>query len=967
MPLTLVTGPANSAKAQVVLDRYRVMLGRAPILVVPRTADAEYYSRELAESGVVLGARVEPFSGLMREIAQRGGIVERPLGEHARDAVIAAVIAGARLEALAPAARSPSFAASLGRFISELESQRIEPPRLTRALRIWSGVGSGRRAYAEELATLYAAYRRRLERLGRLDADLHAVRALDVISLAPRYWGRTAVFCYGFDDLEPLQLDAIETLAHRVGVPVVVSLPGEPGRVALAGRAGTLETLRPVADEVIELGAQSAYYEEPALHHLERTLFEAPAPAPFGEAVALLEGGDARAEAELIAADIAALLASGFAPEDVAVVTREDGAAADALADALDACAVPHTASRSDSFDSSSLGAGLLALLRCATGEGDSTDVVAWLRSPGIVALPGAVEAFEAGLRRHGVSSVAKARERWQRQHGPIVALDQLEQASRGGAIALLDAVQLALDRLLAAPVPRAAASIDPWEAAAAAAARRSLSELRELARSEPRLLGGLAGIARALDAVRVELGGAVGAPAVTICDALALRARRVRALFIYGVQDGVFPATAREHTLLGAAERAELAQTSGLVLSAPTDQLAAERYLFYALCSRPTARLRVSWHAAGNDGEPALASLFVEDLRDCFDPTLHEGRHVRPAGSLTWPATTGLAELPRQLERLLAQPRRRASAIAALELPERLAALRGRSSHSASGLESWAGCPVAWLVEHGLRARELAPDSIWLVRGSEAHHVLATVFEGLGAAGEGGALTPATLPRALELLEASLAESTRQLSAVAAVNRAERRRLYLEIERFLSLAAESASTYEPRAIELGFGVEDAELPAVTIADGLELVGRIDRIDVDPATGEAIVFDYKAGSGVTGHASWAAERRLQPALYMRAAEQLLGVRAVGGLYQPLRDAELQPRGALLEDVVPASPDPSPRDRLDFDRLVTLIDERVAAAIEVAVELDRGAIEPRPATCVRDGGCRYPTICRCEVS
>jgi hypothetical protein len=84
MPLTLVTGPANSAKAQIVLERYRAALAHSPILVVPRAADAEHYRRELAESGLVLGVRVEPFSGLMRELARRAPTGPRPLGDRAR-------------------------------------------------------------------------------------------------------------------------------------------------------------------------------------------------------------------------------------------------------------------------------------------------------------------------------------------------------------------------------------------------------------------------------------------------------------------------------------------------------------------------------------------------------------------------------------------------------------------------------------------------------------------------------------------------------------------------------------------------------------------------------------------------------------------------------------------------------------------------------------------------------------------
>jgi hypothetical protein len=48
VPLTLITGPANSEKAGAVLDSYRSAIAREPILVVPTRADVEHYRRELA-------------------------------------------------------------------------------------------------------------------------------------------------------------------------------------------------------------------------------------------------------------------------------------------------------------------------------------------------------------------------------------------------------------------------------------------------------------------------------------------------------------------------------------------------------------------------------------------------------------------------------------------------------------------------------------------------------------------------------------------------------------------------------------------------------------------------------------------------------------------------------------------------------------------------------------------------------
>ena len=48
MPLTLVLGPANSAKAGEVLGAFGEGAPRGALLVVPTALDAEHYARELA-------------------------------------------------------------------------------------------------------------------------------------------------------------------------------------------------------------------------------------------------------------------------------------------------------------------------------------------------------------------------------------------------------------------------------------------------------------------------------------------------------------------------------------------------------------------------------------------------------------------------------------------------------------------------------------------------------------------------------------------------------------------------------------------------------------------------------------------------------------------------------------------------------------------------------------------------------
>jgi ATP-dependent helicase/DNAse subunit B len=449
----------------------------------------------------------------------------------------------------------------------------------------------------------------------------------------------------------------------------------------------------------------------------------------------------------------------------------------------------------------------------------------------------------------------------------------------------------------------------------------------------------------------------------VLICDALALRARRVRALFVAGLQEGEFPQTPREEAFLSGAERAELAAATGLLLaSAPS----AERYLFYALCSRATRWLRLSWHDATDDGETAVRSLFVDDLTDCFGAQLFETRTVRGAGTLGWGADAPAAPTLARLEQALGAPRRRGRVIEPLREPELLRRLRGRDSHSPSALENWCSCPAKWFVERALRAEELEPESIYAARGSAAHDVLRALYASLAERPGGARIDEHSLYAALELLEAMLEAGYVPLSPNPAVDRSEWRRLRSDLRRYLTFAASSASTHEPRELEVAFGLEPDGPGPVTLGEGgLELSGRIDRVDVDPAAGTALVYDYKTGGGVEPAAGWVENSRLQQALYMLAAEQLLGVEAVGGLYQPLRTSDLRPRGAVREDVEPGAKLVG-RDRLPAAELDELVATLLDTATLAAAELSAGALQPRPPTCKNGGGCRYPGICRVEA-
>src|SRR5947209_11932820 len=375
MPLTLLTGPANSAKAGVVFDAYAAAVERrGAFLVVPTSPDATHYARELAPR-TPLGS-VLTFGGLIAEIARRTGIPYRVLTPFARRRVLQRAVAGAHLDLLAESAQSPGFAGAVGELITELGRAMVTPQRFAQALSAWAALDSRRECYARELGSLPLTYFGELDRLGCVDEELAARRSLDARRRAPARWGQTAVLFYGFDDLTELERDSVETLSRIADV--TVSLTYEPAREALSARAEVVQELRPLAERVIELPALDDHYApaaREALHHLERSLFEPDALCvPAGCAVRVLEAGSERAEAELIAAEVGAILQEGIRPDEIVVVARHPGRVAPLLGEVFAEYGLALTTDDRGPLVHTALGRALRALGRCAWAPDATAD-----------------------------------------------------------------------------------------------------------------------------------------------------------------------------------------------------------------------------------------------------------------------------------------------------------------------------------------------------------------------------------------------------------------------------------------------------------------------------------------------------------------------------------------------------------------------------------------------------------------
>ncbi len=507
MPLTLVLGPANSAKAGRVLGAYVAQAARGALLVVPTAADARHYGRELIDDGVVLGA-VLTFGALAAEIARRADYGGRRLTDLQRRRVLARGLARAELPSLRESALAPGFAAAAGAMIAELQRELVGVPRFRAALRAWAAQDVRRAAYARDLGRIYADYAAELERLSRVDAELYAWRAVDALRAAPTAWGSDPVLFYGFDDLDGVQRDAIQTLAGPAGAAVTVSLTYEAGREALAARAETVEALRPVAAEVETLGSPNDHYADGSrtvLHHLERHLFAVGAPrlAPpdpddraASRAVTLLEAGGERAEAELVASEILELIRAGVPGEEIAVLYRSP-TAAPLVAQVLDQYGVRVRGSGQLALAHTTLGGCLLAAAACAwmPDQAGPEQLVAYLRAPGLLDAPESADRLDALARRRALTSAAALRAAAADSGGDhppppadlLAALARLDALTAAATPDGAGAALCALAReLVAAPHRGQAARLSGDEAVDAAALATLIAAVAELSALDP-------------------------------------------------------------------------------------------------------------------------------------------------------------------------------------------------------------------------------------------------------------------------------------------------------------------------------------------------------------------------------------------------------------------------------------------------------------------------------------------------
>ncbi|GIK40340.1 MAG: ATP-dependent helicase/deoxyribonuclease subunit B [Chloroflexota bacterium] len=300
MSVHLYLAPAASGKTSYLIEQARQTAKNFTTIVrvcVPTSLQAQAWRHRLAETGGVLGVRVQLFHELYMECLDSLGQPYIELSEPVQYRLLQAVINDVPLAHYHSLRNSPGLINLLQNLIGELKAARIAPEQFASALH-----QIGPEARLSELAHIYAAYQERLRQQNWTDRSGLGWLAVEALANHPSTaaFSNSCLFVDGFDDFTQAQIDFLKILAQQAQ-QVVITLTGViagPSRQMAHRRFNKTRKRLEVALQVTAaLLPDQTPPRNPVFAHLEANFREPrPEKVPGADVVSLIETPDRVAE-----------------------------------------------------------------------------------------------------------------------------------------------------------------------------------------------------------------------------------------------------------------------------------------------------------------------------------------------------------------------------------------------------------------------------------------------------------------------------------------------------------------------------------------------------------------------------------------------------------------------------------------------------------------------------------------------
>lgn len=406
----------------------------------------------------------------------------------------------------------------------------------------------------------------------------------------------------------------------------------------------------------------------------------------------------------------------------------------------------------------------------------------------------------------------------------------------------------------------------------------------------------------------------------VHVMDAYEARQWKLPVVFLCGLLEKQFPKHHSQSPLLSDPARLQLRE-AGISLRTAFDRHEEEQFLFDLATSRATSKLILSYPVLNAKGDANLPSFFLEKLRQQYDLAPEPAVRCRPAPARAMRPTATASIYDEGLRDIL---------------KARFATI------SATSLESFLQCPFQFFAQSTLQLRDapLAPEDRLdpMLQGIIAHRALQRMY----SAGE-------SLKVAFPAVWGEACQSKRIPDGYRA--EAVRIELFRNLETFVN-AGQLPLTVKSE-FERGIRIE---LPG-----GVEVTGRIDRIDVD-AEGRALVVDYKYKNApgikdlVDAHDQGLL---VQGGIYL-SAMRAGGYQPAGMVYAGFRSA------ASFGGWVADGAFPGVSNTCTAEALNDVVRRSIEVAVTAIGQIHDGRIAPAPADTAKCDYCSFATACRVET-
>lgn len=920
---------------------------------------------------------------------------------------------------------TPGFLNLMMAFISELKESFIGPEDFRLRMNGLKLKEPELAAKYEALAAIYEAYEQAMRDRGLWHRQDLLRLYREKGEKAPIRRRFSKIWLDGFFDFSNLQFEYLQELAGAADdMTVTLTYEKKSKRPDLfEGVRRTVEKLESLGFKIEEMKGATKRTESPALAHLERNLFVEsvqPFAAKAGKDLEIFEAVGIQGEVEMIAREILhTYRAGGCRFSDFAVLLRQIGGYDGVIRSVFSRFGIPVEIHERERLRLSPMMETVRSLVLIFLEDWKREPLLNFLKSSYVRRLGGGdlfkdyewTGEFENFAYQEGVltgrdnwlrpwSAQGQVPEEWNELKSqrlkPLCDLEDKLKAShdtRQMENLLLNAVRQTFvifypEDNYSEPVRRDAATQSRLETLfeeirlQLAAQKRTEVTFQEFAEHLLRLME------IDLYSLKERQGNRV-----QVYDISLARQKEYRFVFAAGLLEKGFPAHVKEDPVLSDWERELFNFSAGAPLQPRLPRQHLERYLFYLAVTRAKERLILTCPRLDLEGKESLPSFYLDEVRSLFKEApaakqqdlahpypapgdavhtleletsvMGELWHSNPLSQkpLLLSLASRLLEKPESLQRFQKAFR---EIRAEITDPEILNEDYFKSERtSASALEDYAKCPYKYFSGRVLKLKDPREEVNARIKGTIRHQVLEHYFEHRLKKGK----LSREMSRKFVLKEMEKALEEHPL----VIEKKYQKDLYVEeirdmLLRFLDAELDylDQTPLQPKYLEYAFGAGPSQdAGALEIDDNgrkFKIVGFIDRIDVDPERGTALVVDYKTGG------QWTKKRieaglSLQLPAYLLAVEKFLKLKPAGAHLRFLKTGKTS--GFYNEENAGPYPALSKSSMLSEAEFKTLMQISLDYIKQFTKSMQKAEIPVQPREKQACDYCSYPAVCRIQ--